>query len=45
MASFAYDYATWIAFEADDEIIRLVRIGSKSETPINTEDNTLERRQ
>lgn len=45
IASFAYNYAAWIAYEVDNEIIRIVVEGNKTEDGINAEDNMAERRQ
>jgi len=45
LASFAYNYAEWIAYEADNETIRMVVEGNKTEDTINIEDDTAERRQ
>jgi len=40
VASFAHDYAAWIAFEADRDALKLVVIGKSSEDSGYVEDNT-----
>jgi hypothetical protein len=44
IASFAHDYASWIAYQADKETLHLVIQGANPEEKICNEDDTIERR-